>query len=418
MRYVIIGASAAGITAAKTIRKLDSEGEIVIISKDTAVYSRCMLHHLISGDRTEDRLKFIDEDLFDKDKISWRKGKEVISVLPDSKSVKTSDGEEYGYDRLLIATGSSPFLPPIEGLGRGRQVFTLKDLSDAQKIKEAANQYKNVVVIGGGLVGVDAAASLIRKGNRVTMIEMGGNILPLQLDTKSATKYETFFRKNGMDIFTSNSVSKIVLDESDNVKGIILKDGTEIEADMVVAAAGVRPNIVFIKDTCIKVDKGIVVDEHQKTSVDGIYAAGDVCQSYELFKQAHMLTPIWPVAMRQGETAAFNMAGKKRILTDNFAFKNSMRFFGLSTISYGMTNPPDDSYQVEICEGCDSYYKIIHKDGIICGAVIQGDISGAGVFGRLIQERIDVSGYLDRIFDLNYGYFFKEDDKGAFSFNK
>lgn len=414
MRYLIIGSSAAGISGAKTIRKLDRTSEIVIISKDEEIYSRCLLHHFISGERTEDKLAFIPVDFMDKNQIKWEKGKEVTRVVPEKKLVETKDGQQYPYDKLLIATGSRSTIPPIAGLGDGKQVCTLRDLQDARKIKEISNHYQRIVVIGAGLIGIDLATSLNARGNQVAVIELAQNILSLQLDQQAAGSYERLLTAKGIEIYTDNGVKEVILDEDNNVAEVVLKDERSLNTDLVIVATGVKPNVSLLADTAVEVDKGIIVDEYQETTLKDIYAAGDVCQSYEIFKGEKILTPIWPAAVKQGEIAAYNMVGVEKKLRDNFAFKNSMRFTGLSTISYGLVHPPDDSYQVQIKTENDCYQKVIHKDGIIYGAIIQGELEDAGVIGKLIKDKIDVSPYLDNIFGLTYADFFKQEQDGSF----
>lgn len=417
MRYLIIGASAAGLSAAKTLRSLDATGEILVISQDEQVVSRCMLHHYISGKRTVEQLNFVDDDFFEQNQIQWLKGQQVVKVMPDGKRVQISDGREICYDKLLIATGASPVLPPIEGLKEGKQVFVLRDLVDAEEIVKASQDCETAVVIGGGLVGVDAASSLADRGIRVTIVEMGATILPMQLDQVVAGKYEERFREHGIETLTNQCVGKVILDAEQNVSGIELVDGRKVEADLIVVATGVRPNLELVKETEIIVDRGIMVDDHQRTLLEDIYAAGDVCQSYEVFKEDVILTPIWPIAVRQGEVAGFNMAGVERSLMRSFAFRNSMSFFGLSTISYGLTEAPDADYYVEMYHSLEGYRKFIVKDGLLQGVILHGDVEGAGVFGKLVQEQIDVTEFIGLLDEVTYADFFCEDEVGQFSYD-
>lgn len=425
MRYVIIGASAAGISCARNLRKLDREGDITLISKDQMVYSRCMLHLFISGDRSLDEMTFVEDDFFERNRIQWIKGTEIVKVQPYRKCVITSDGREYTYDKLLIATGSTPVVPPLEGLHEGMQkgtyIFTLKNIGDAQRIKEASKACKRAVVIGGGLIGLDVAVSLNRRGVKATVVEMKEHILPQQLDQKAAENYQKLFKEKGIEIMTGKAISKIIYSATGDVKAVALSDGSTIDADMIIVAVGVKPSFPEVEGGQLKTQKGILVDEHQRSSIEDVYAAGDVCQSYEMFIRQYTLTPIWPVAVRQGEVAAYNMVGINKVIEDNFAFKNSMKFFGLPTISYGYAEPPDSSYDVEVCDGPGYYYKVVYKGNIIYGAIIQGDIAGAGVLGKLIQNRCDLSrklqrGRWDSVFSLTYGDFFSESEDGAFHF--
>jgi len=416
MKYVIVGASAAGISAAKKLRELDDDSEITIISKDTKVYSRCMLHYLIGGQRDVDQLNFTPKDFFIENKINWFKGKTVTSVLPNQKSLLLESGENINYDKLLLATGASSFFPPIDNLAETEDIYGLRNLGDALEIKEKAEEVQQAIVIGAGLVGVDAAIGLAEQGVKVTIVEMADRILPLQLDAKAASRYQARFEDKGIEIVTGARANKVLADANNSVKGLELADGQIIDGNLIVVATGVRPNIDLIKETEVKVDQGIVVDEYQQTNLDDIYAAGDVAQSKESFSQELTLTPIWPLAIKQGEVAASNMAGVTTKLSDNFAYQNSMRFLGLSTITYGLIDTDDDNYQVLLVEDKDNYRKLILQDDKLKGAIFQGEIDGSGVYGRLVKDEIGLSDKLDNLFNLSYADFFKENKDGVFSY--
>lgn len=397
MKYVIIGASAAGINAAKTIRKLDKSGDIIIISKDTSIYSRCMLHHIVGKTRCIDDTSFVESNFFDKYNVKWIKGKDVTDINIDSRCIVcTRDGITVSYDKLLIATGASPVMPPIKNVNNINNVYPFRDLEHALEVENAAQQAKRAIIIGAGLVGIDAAVGLIERGLKVGIVEPSSRILPLQLDTKTSNNYKKLFEKHGATIYTETLVTEILSNESGYVKAVKLSDGTEIPCEIVVVAAGVKPNIDFINDARIKVDKGIVVDNMCQTTVDSIYAAGDVCGK----------SGIWPLAVKQGVTAAYNMTGNYKILEDSFGFKNSMNFFGLETISIGMIDAPDDSYNVDILETSKVYKKAISKDGVLYGAIFQNDISYCGVFTQLIKNKVDISNINKNIFDINYSDFY------------
>ena len=417
MKYLIIGASAAGISAAKNLRSLDQEAEITLISKDEQVYSRCMLHYLISGERSPEELKFISDDFWAKYDLNWIKGVEVTSVEADNNLVKLADGSQYDYDKLLIATGSSPFLPPITNLEQAKEVLGLRNLADAQQIAGLAKEREQAVVIGAGLVGIDAAVGLNELGVNVTIIELADQILPQQLDREASSRYQSRFEAAGIDIITAQGAEKVLLDDDNCVQGLTLDNAKKISAQLIVAAAGVRPNLDLVAQTAIDIDQGIVVDERQQTNIDNIYAAGDVSQSKEVFSEELTLTPIWPLAVKQGKTAAMNMAGENKKITDNFAYQNSMRFLGLSAITYGLVSVDDhDDYQVYVSKDKNNYQKLILKDNKLQGAVFVGDIDGSGVYGKLIQEQIDLSDKLNKLFELSYGDFFAEEETGEFKY--
>ncbi|QAA32099.1 NAD(P)/FAD-dependent oxidoreductase [Clostridium manihotivorum] len=406
MKYVIIGASASGINAAKTLRNLDLTSDITVISKDVNVYSRCMLHHLISGERNLDRLSFVEKDFFEKNNVNWLKGLDVKDLNTATKTLVLSDGQTISYDKLLIASGASASIPPIKNLREATNVHPLRNIEDAISIKESCKPQDNVVIIGAGLVGIDAAVGLIEKKVNIHLVEMADRILPLQLDKKAAVKYEKLLKDNNVTLHLSSSAKEVVLNEKGEATGLIINDNELIPCSTIVVAAGVRPNIDFLKNSNINCDRGILIDEFCRTNIEDIYAAGDVTA----------LSPIWPVAVRQGKTAASNMAGKEISCKDNFAFLNSMNFLGLQAASIGIANAPDDSYDINTLETKNVYKKIIHKDGVIYGALLVGDLSYCGVLTYLIKNKIDVSHIKKNLFDLNFADFYGTKENGEYTY--
>jgi len=407
MKYVIIGASAAGISAARTLRALDSGCEIVMISKDKNVYSRCMLHLVISGERDTEAISFINKDFFESNKINWINDAQVVGINENEKAVLLEDNKEVTYDKLLIASGASATIPPVKNLREANNVFCLRNIEDAISISEKCSAGDNAVIIGGGLVGIDAAVGLIHKGVNVHLIEMADRILPLQLDNNGASNYTKLFLKKNAEIITGVSVQEVTLNEKGDAEEVILSSGKIIPCKYIIVAAGVRANVDFLTDSSVKVERGIVIDSHCKTTAEDIFAAGDVTA----------LAPIWPVAVKQGKTAALNMFGIENTHEDNFAFQNSMNFLGLETVSLGIIQAPDESFETDIFETENSYKKIIHKNGIIYGAILQGDISYCGVLTHLIKNRINISGKNKNVFNLSFADFYGTKDNGEYYFN-
>lgn len=400
MRYVVIGASAAGISGVKTLRELDKEAEIILVSKDENVYSRCILHHYISNHRDIDALNFTDKKFFEDNNITWIKGVEVKSIDDKAQSLELSNGETLTYDKVMLCTGASAFIPPVEGLREGNNVVGLRNLEDAVLIKEQAKKVKNVVVLGAGLVGIDAVSGLLGQGLNVSLVEMGDKILPIQLDKYTSDVYQKKFSENGVNLKLGVRAEKLILDENKNPKALVINTGNgteEIPCELVIVATGVRSNTAFLEGSNIEFDRfGLIIDEKGKTNVDNVYGAGDITGR----------NPIWPTAVKEGIIAANNMLGNEMIMTDFFGSKNTMNFVGIATMSLGDTEPKDETYKVEVKIDGDNYKKIIHKDGKIYGALIQGDLSYAGVLTQLIKENIDISKVTKSIFDIDYADFF------------
>ncbi len=397
MRYIVVGASAAGISGAKTLRELDKDAEIILVSKDENVYSRCILHHYISGHRDIEALDFTDRDFFEKYNIEWKKGLEVKSIDDREHVIGLSNGESLKYDKILLATGASAFIPPVENLREAKNVVGLRNLEDAIKIKEEVEKVKNVVVLGAGLVGIDAIAGLAFKDLNVTLVEMGDRVLPIQLDKYASSKYEKRFEDAGVKLKLGVRAEKVLIDENKNPKALLINTGEEIPCELIIVATGVRSNVAFLKDSSIETDRfGLIINEKGETNARDVYGAGDITGR----------NPIWPTAVKEGIIAANNMVGNEIFMEDFFGSKNTMNFLGLTTMSLGVVNVPDDSYTEEIDISGENYKKIIHKDGKIYGAIIQGDLSYAGVLTQLIKEKIHVSKVKKPLFEIDYADFF------------
>ena len=407
MRYVVIGASAAGISGAKTLRELDKNAEIVLISKDENVYSRCILHHYISSHRDVDALNFTGKEFFEENNITWMKGLEVKALNDKEQTLELSNGETLSYDKLLVCSGASAFIPPVPGLREGNNVVGLRNLDDAILIKEQAKKVKNVVVLGAGLVGIDAVSGLLGQGLNISLVEMSNKILPLQLDKHASDVYEKKFIEEGVSLKLDVKAEKLLLDENNNPKALVLNTGEEVPCELVIVATGVRSNVAFMENSNVECDRfGLIIDAKGQTNIENIYGAGDVTGR----------NPIWPTAVKEGIIAAHNMLGKEMVMTDFFGSKNTMNFVGIATMSLGMVEPADETYIVETHVDGDNYKKIIHKDGKIYGAIIQGDLSYAGVLTQLIKENIDVSKVTKSLFDIDYADFFNIEKNFEFSY--
>ena len=254
MRYVVIGASAAGISGAKTLRELDKDAEIVLISKDENVYSRCILHHKISNHRDVDALNFTSKEFFEENNITWMKGLEVISLNDKEQVLELSNGETLSYDKLLICSGASAFIPPVPGLREANNVVGLRNLDDAILIKEQAKKVKNVVVLGAGLVGIDAVSGLLGQGLNISLVEMSNKILPLQLDKHASDVYEKKFIEEGVSLKLGVKAEKLLLDGNNNPKALLLNTGEEVPCELVIVATGVRSNVSFMENSNVECD--------------------------------------------------------------------------------------------------------------------------------------------------------------------
>lgn len=408
MRYVVLGSSAAGINAVRELRRLDQGADIVLVSQDEAIYSRCILHQYLGGQRDLERLCFAERDFAERFRVDWKKGRTCVGLDRAEKTVELDDGQRVSYDKLLIATGSHTWIPPVENLNKAQNVIGFRNIGDIEVLKEAARTAKHIVVMGAGLVGLDCACGFLELGVKVTLVEMAGWLLSKQLDTRAAKTYQDAFAREGVSQYYGVGIAKVVLDESGMITEAVLTDGRTLPCDYVVVTAGVRANVEFLEGSGLELSRfGLVYDASGQTSDPDIYGAGDVSGT----------SPIWPAAVKQGIVAASNMAGVERKLTDFFASKSTMNFLSVPSMSLGDVNGDDSGLTVEVREGKGSYKKIVHKNGKIVGAILQGDLAYGGILQQLIAHKIDVSKVKKPVFDIDYSDFFHMADNFEFYYD-
>ena len=399
MKYVILGASAAGVNAVRELRKFDRDGEIVLVSKDQTIYSRCILHQYLCGERTLERLNFAEPDFETLYRVNWKRGREAVGLRREEKQVILDGGEPLSYDKLLIATGSHTFIPPIQGLSEADNYIGFRNIEDIEVLKRVPETCKNIVVLGSGLIGIDCATGYLHMGVKVTLVDFAGWLLNRQLDERAAKTYIDAFRAAGVEQHYGVGVSEVHVGDDRKIYEIVLSDGTVLPCDFFVVTAGVRSNVEFLRDSGLELSKfGLVYDETGRTSDPDIYGAGDVSGT----------SPIWPVAVKEGMVAAANMAGRRERMTDFFASKSTMSFLGIHTMSLGLVTPPDDSYRVDVYDKDGVYKKVVSKDGVIVGALLQGDLAYGGVLQQMIARKLDVRKVKKPLFEIDYSDFFHE----------
>jgi len=405
MNYVIIGNSVAAVGAVRAIRDVDQDGNITVISRERhAAYGRPLISYLLGGLISEKRMAYLPEDFYDKHRINLLLNSEVVGVDSKKRQVKLAAGDTVAYDRLLIATGGDPFVPPIEGLAGKEKIFTFTTWDDAAKLKAIAHDIEHAVVIGGGLIGLKAAEGLHLLGKKVTIVELADRILSAAFDRPAGRIVAKKMKLNGIDVITEETVVKIEGDGS-AISGVVLKSGDYLPCDTVIVAIGVRPAASFLKGSGIDVNRGVVVDECMETSMKGVFAAGDVAEARDFFSDTKNPLPIWPDAYIQGDIAGTAMAGKQKEYAGGLSM-NSIEFFKVSTISMGVTNPQNPA-EFEILTYQDlesySYRKIVVKDNRLVGAVLVGNVERAGIFAGLIREQIEVTPFKEHLLAPGFG---------------
>lgn len=405
MNYVIIGNSASGIAAIESIREYDKSSKITVISDEPYFnYSRPLISYLLGKKVNLKAMPYRGKDFYKDNEVKLILNKKAVKLELKGKYVILSDRQKIYFDKVLISTGGIPIIPEIKGSNLSG-VFTFIKMTDVEKIREyiKTGEIKKAVVIGAGLIGLKATEALIELGIKVTIVELADRILSATLDKKASSIVETALKKIGCKLATNNTVVEIN-GKNKKAKEVILKDKKRIPAELVIVAIGVSPNIELVKNTPIKTNKGILVDEHMQTNIKDIYAAGDCCEAKDLLMEINRPIAIWPVAIRQGKIAGFNIAGKKIEYRGGFAM-NSVELCSISTISVGESCPEGEDYQVlEHFEQKKSIYKkIVLRDRKITGAIFVGDIERAGIYTGLIKDKVDTSSFKEHLLKDDFG---------------
>lgn len=391
MNIVIIGSGAAAISAVESIRDIDRESRVTVISLSKEIYSPCLLPYYLTGGINEEQVLFRDAFFYESmgvDPIF----KKATKVIPTQSSVLLDDGSEVKYDKLLIATGSSPLSPRIEGIAK-EGVFFFNALEDARKIANWSKGTRRAVVIGAGFIGVEAAISLRKKGMEVSLIEIQDRILPEMLDKEAALVAKEQLERNGIDVILEAQV--LELSGNGRVDGVILAQ-RRLDCEMVVVTAGVSPNIELVKETEINLGTGIIVDEYMRTSMENIYAAGDVAETIDIVTKERRINAIWPNAVKQGRVAARNILGIKSKYEGSHRM-NVIDIFGMPIISIGHKLPGS--------EELNAYNKrIALKDDRVVQLTFMGNIRNVGVIQSLIRKGEDISKIKDFILKDEFGY--------------
>ena len=403
--YLLIGNSVATVAAAEAIRTRDQEGKITMVSDEPHhVYSHPQLPDFLKGIREIPRMRYRDDTFYEKHQINTIFGKRAVGLDTETKTVLLQEDETISYDRLLIAVGGRPFVPPIQGLAGRDAVFTFTTLDHAIALASAAPSAHRALVIGGGLIGLKAAESLQALGIETTVVELADRILGTVLDDRASEMIQRRLEQTGLRIITGNLVTEVV-GTGRKVGRARLRDGEEIETDLIVVAIGVRPNLELVQDTPIQTNMGVIVDRHMRTNVPDVYAAGDVAEAYDLLLGRNRPIPILPLAYEQGEVAGLNMAGVPKEYAGGFPM-NSLTLNHLPFISMGITDPQENGYEIleHYQPEREVYKKIVLQDNRVVGATFVNAIDRAGIFTGLIKGQVDVSAFKHAFLEENFGW--------------
>ena len=393
---MIIGAGPAGVTAAETLRNLDPNGVVTLIGDEPEMpYSRMAIPYLLVK-QIDERGTFLrkDDDHYKRRGISIVQGK-VTSVNQTDKILGLHGGTKINYDRLLIATGSTPVSPPIPGIELPN-VTSCWTLEDARKITRIAKPGSKVVLMGAGFIGCIILEALAKSGADLTVVEMEGRMVPRMMNDTAGTMIKDWCKQSGVDVHTSTKVNSISKDGASLL--VELSTGYKIVADMVVSATGVKPNTSVLDKTDIKINEGILVDRCMRSSDDCIFAAGDVAQGYDFSTGETSVQAIQPTAVEHGALAAKNMAGLKNAVHQGAVNMNVLDTLGLVSSSFGLWMGVTDGDSTELLnKERFKYINLQFENDILVGATSLGLTQHVGVLRGLIQSKIKLGVWKKRL---------------------
>lgn len=377
--YVILGGGAAAVSAAEAIRQRDTTGNIVMFSKESELpYNRPMLTKALLADFSSTQIAIHPQSWFDENKIQYINQALIEKMDTGSKTITLKDGRAFSYDKCIYALGASCFIPPIEG-SQDDRVKTIRTLSDVAAIQDLIRDKKRAVLIGGGVLGLEAAWELSKAGKDVTVLEAMDRLMPRQLDSQASQMVKESAEKHGLHMMTGVKITKITAEGDER---IVHTETGDYPCDLVIISAGVRANVALAKDAGIECDRAVVVNAKMETNAADVYACGD-CAQYNGINYA-----LWSQALEEGRVAGANAAG------DALEYEPeapALTFFGLDTPLFAagdLGGKADMQYKtLEIKDASrGTYRKAYFLNSRLCGVVLVGDTSKMRELGTAVKE--------------------------------
>jgi NAD(P)H-nitrite reductase large subunit len=399
-RYVVVGNGPAGVNCIEAIREVDPKSEIINVSEEPyPPYSRPLLSYLVAGKVPEERVYFRPNSFYQDHRVRAILGDKAQRLDTRDRVLLLASGQRVEYDKLLIATGRSSGALRIAGLD-GKGVFHLNSLEHARGVVAELPNVKHALVIGSGLIGLKSAEALRTAGKDVTVVEIEPRVLPLAVDPRASEILEDVLRANGVDLKLGMRVEAILRDASGAVVGARLDGGEELEAQLVINAAGLTPNVDFLSGTAVRINVGVIVDHFLETTEPGVFAAGDVSEPRDVITGRSNLSAVWPRASEQGRCSGLNMIGIRKEYAGGYGM-NSVAFFGLSCITLGDVLTEKADFEIFVKEIPDEkvYFKVILENNVVRGAVQVGKILNVSAMNRLLRKRVDVRGFKENLLE-------------------
>lgn len=387
-KYVIVGSGPAGVNAAKKIRAIDKDGTITIFAEEPyPLYYKPRLPEVLSGEVTLDEIIIYKPEWYDTNNIHVRYETTIHDIDLSNKTVITSDNNECAYDKLLLASGGYSFVPQIEGINK-KGIYTFRTVLDVISLAQTLENKKIVTIIGGGLLALEVGYNLTKLGVKVNIIEIINRLLPRQLDREGAGILQKMLEDKGFVFYLGDQVEKICGEKK--VEKVCLKSGKEIETEICIVCIGVRSKIDLAKKIGLEIDRAVIVNEYMQTSLNDIWAAGDVAE------YNRMVWGLWTVAMQQGSVAGANMAGDSQVYHPQLN-TTTLKVTGIDLISSGIID--DENYEEVILRKDKTYRKLVLDRGKIIGCILMGDITNDKQILKCISDNINVGEFKDQILD-------------------
>lgn len=376
-QYVIIGNGVAATGCVEGIRSVDSMNHVTVISEEKhEVYCRPLISYYLEKKTDLERIRYRTEDFYDRMRCRVLYGRKAVRIQPQESRVELDDGSVLPFDSLCLATGSSPFVPPFEGLDSVPKRFSFMTLDDALQLEQALSKSSRVLIIGAGLIGLKCAEGIHDRVAEITVCDLADRVLSSILDTECAAMMQKHLEKHGIQFMLGDSAVRFEGNRA------FMKSGRVVEFDILVLSVGVRANVSLLKEIGGEVNRGMLVNERMETSLPNIYAAGDCTEGLDISSGQKRVLAILPNAYMQGFTAGVNMAGG-RLRFDKGIPMNSIGFFGFHAMTAG-------SYDGECYEEKteNSLKRLFTKDGLLKGFILLGREEKAGIYTSLIREKV------------------------------
>ena len=384
-KVVILGGGIAGLAAAERLRSVAPDARINLVSRESTLpYYRLNLTRYLAGEVAREDLPVHPQAWYHEQRIELSLGAEAVRLDLDGRAVELRDGEQLPFDRLILATGAHPFVPPIAGADLAG-VVSLRTIDDADRILDAARSGRRCLCIGGGLLGLETAGALARRGADVTILEGHGYLMPSQLDPRAGALLAEHLGTIGVKLRSGAHTKALRGDPQ--VIGVDIEEGGTIPADLVILATGVRSNTHLARQAGLLVKKGVVVDHRLFTSHPAVLAVGDVAE------HLGVLYGNWSVAQSQGGIAGMSAVGLD-VEFGGVPRSHTLKVLGLDVFSIGQFLPLDGSYRVCASETEGTYQSFVFRDGLLVGANLLGTTALAGLLKKAIESKRDFSGLL------------------------